>query len=107
MAFLPSTKETAMTTLASATPAPTVSSLDQLWAQRRTLAVLAATQTLGGAGLSTVAAVGGLAAAQLSGSAAIGGLALTAGTLGAALVGLPSHDPPSGPGAGRACGAVT
>ena len=49
--------------------------------------------------MSTVAAVGGLAAAQLSGSAAIGGLALTAGALGAALVGFPSHGPPSGPGA--------
>ena len=69
--------------------APTVAGLDQLRVQRRTLAVLAATQTLGGAGMSTVAAVGGLAAAQLSGSAAIGGLALTAGALGAALVGLP------------------
>ena len=57
--------------------------------QRRTLAVLAVTQALGGAGVSTVAAVGGLTAAQLSGSASVGGLALTAGALGAALVGLP------------------
>ena len=78
-----------MTTPAPTVPAPTVAGLDQLRVQRRTLAVLAATQTLGGAGMSTVAAVGGLAAAQLSGSAAIGGLALTAGALGAALVGVP------------------
>ena len=78
-----------MTTPAPTVAAPTVAGLDQLRVQRRTLAVLAATQTLGGAGMSTVAAVGGLAAAQLSGSAAIGGLALTAGALGAALVGLP------------------
>ncbi len=57
--------------------------------RRRTLAVLAATQMLGGAGLSTTAAVGGLDAARLSGSAAVGGLAPTAAALGAALVGLP------------------
>ena len=78
-----------MTTLAPTSLASTVSGLDQRRVQRRTVAVLAATQTLGGAGMSTVAAVGGLAAAQLSGSAAVGGLALTAGALGAALVGLP------------------
>jgi hypothetical protein len=56
-------------------------------AQRRTLAVLAVTQALCGAGMS--AAVVGLTAARLSGSDGVGGLAHTAAALGAALVAAP------------------
>lgn len=75
-----------MTTLA---PTPTATPTGTRRLQRRTLTVLAVTQTFGGAGVGTVSAVGGLTAERLSGSAAVGGLALTAGALGAALVGLP------------------
>jgi hypothetical protein len=58
-------------------------------AQRRTLAVLAVTQALCGAGMSAAVAVGGLTAARLSGSDGVGGLAHPAAALGAALVAAP------------------
>lgn len=57
--------------------------------QRRVLAVLAATQVLGGVGMATALAVSTLVASRLSGSEAVGGLALTCvvlGTAGAAIV---------------------
>jgi predicted MFS family arabinose efflux permease len=58
-------------------------------AQRRTLAVLAVTHALCGAGMSAAVAVGGLTAARLSGSDGVGGLAHTAAAFGAALVAAP------------------
>jgi len=54
-------------------------------AQRRVLAVLAATQVLAGVGLATAIAVSTLVAARLSGSETVGGLALTAVVLGTAV----------------------
>jgi MFS family permease len=52
--------------------------------QRRTLAVLVATQVLGGVGTGTAVAVSSLVAARLSGSDLIGGAALTCVVVGAA-----------------------
>jgi MFS family permease len=52
--------------------------------QRRIMLVLAATQVLGGVGVSTAIAVSSLVAARLSGSEAVGGLAQTGTVLGAA-----------------------
>jgi MFS family permease len=57
--------------------------------QRRVLAVLAATQTLGGIGVAMILAVSTLIASRLADSEAVGGTALTCvvlGTAGAALV---------------------
>jgi len=52
--------------------------------QRRVLLVLAATQVLGGVGVSTAIAVSSLVASRLSGSEVVGGLAQTGSVLGAA-----------------------
>jgi MFS family permease len=52
--------------------------------QRRILIVLAATQVLGGVGISGAIAVSALVASRLSGSEAVGGLAQTGTVLGAA-----------------------
>ncbi|WP_214366755.1 MFS transporter [Pseudonocardia sp. H11422] len=56
--------------------------------QRRVLAVLAATQVLGGIGVAGAIAVSTLVAARLSGSDLVGGAALTAVVLGAAAAAL-------------------
>ncbi|MHA6793367.1 MFS transporter [Pseudonocardia bannensis] len=56
--------------------------------QRRVLAVLAATQVLGGIGVAGALAVSTLVAARLSGSDLVGGAALTAVVLGAAAAAL-------------------
>jgi len=53
--------------------------------QRRTVAVLAMSQVLGGVGITTALAVSSLAAVRVSGSDTVGGLALTAVVLGTAL----------------------
>jgi hypothetical protein len=52
--------------------------------QRRVLAVLAATQVLGGVGMATALAVSTLVATRISGSELVGGAALTCVVLGAA-----------------------
>ncbi|WP_265520308.1 MFS transporter [Oerskovia flava] len=57
--------------------------------QRRTIAVLAASQVLGGIGVATGVAVASLIASELSGSDAIAGLAQTSAVVGAAVVALP------------------
>ncbi|MEU5879305.1 MFS transporter [Spirillospora sp. NPDC047279] len=58
-------------------------------AQRRILAVLTATQVLGGIGVATGVAISTLAASTLSGNEAIGGLAQTSGVTGAAVLAMP------------------
>ena len=58
-------------------------------AQRRVLAVLTASQVLGGIGVGTGVAVGTLAAATMSGSEAIGGLAQTSAVAGAGALAVP------------------
>ena len=57
--------------------------------QRRTVALLAAGQVLGGLGLGATLSLGALLAAQVSGNAALSGLAATMGTLGAASAAVP------------------
>ncbi|MHA7135465.1 MFS transporter [Oerskovia turbata] len=57
--------------------------------QRRTIAVLATSQVLGGIGVATGVAVSSLIASELSGSDAVAGLAQTTAVVGAALVALP------------------
>lgn len=57
--------------------------------QRRTVAMLAAGQVLGGLGLGATLSLGALLAAQVSGNAAFSGLAATMGTLGAASAAVP------------------
>ena len=57
--------------------------------QRRTVAVLAASQVLGGVGVATGISVSSLIASELSGSDAIAGLAQTTAVVGAAIVALP------------------
>jgi MFS family permease len=57
--------------------------------QRRTIAVLAASQVLGGIGVATGVAVSSLIASELSGSDAVAGLAQTSAVVGAAIVALP------------------
>lgn len=56
---------------------------------RRTLAVLAGGQVLGGLGVGANVAAGGLLAAEISGREAVAGLASTASVLGAALAAVP------------------
>jgi len=63
--------------------------LDRDAVQRRTLAVLVASQVLGGVGIAIGFAVGALLAQDLSGSASLAGLALTVALLGAAVVVVP------------------
>ncbi|WP_328594931.1 MFS transporter [Actinomadura macrotermitis] len=58
-------------------------------AQRRVLAVLTATQVLGGVGVATGVAISTLAAATLSGSDAVGGLAQTSAVAGAGVLAVP------------------
>jgi len=58
-------------------------------AQRRILAVLTASQVLGGVGVGTGIAVSTLVAANLSGSEAIGGLAQTSAVTGAGALAVP------------------
>ncbi|MGI5163587.1 MFS transporter [Spirillospora sp. CA-253888] len=58
-------------------------------AQRRVLAVLTATQVLGGIGVATGVAISTLAAATLSDSEAIGGLAQTSAVAGAGVLAVP------------------
>ncbi|MFI0444166.1 MFS transporter [Actinomadura sp. 6N118] len=58
-------------------------------AQRRVLAVLTASQVLGGIGVATGVAISALAAATLSGSETIGGLAQTSAVTGAAVMAIP------------------
>ncbi|MEW2354820.1 MFS transporter [Spirillospora sp. NPDC029432] len=58
-------------------------------AQRRILAVLTASQILGGIGVGTGVAISTLAAATLSGSEAIGGLAQTSAVAGAGVLAVP------------------
>lgn len=57
--------------------------------QRRTVAVLATSQVLGGIGVATGIAVSSLIASELSGSDAVAGLAQTTAVVGAAIVALP------------------
>lgn len=61
--------------------------LDRL--QRRTVAVLATAQVLGGLGIGAAVSVGALLAADVSGSDAWSGMAATMSTLGAAVLALP------------------
>ncbi|GAA2416338.1 MFS transporter [Actinomadura vinacea] len=58
-------------------------------AQRRILAVLTASQVLGGIGVATGVAISTLAASTLSGSEAIGGLAQTSAVAGAGVLAVP------------------
>jgi MFS family permease len=58
-------------------------------AQRRILAVLTASQVLGGIGVGTGVAISTLAAATISGSEAIGGLAQTSAVAGAGVLAVP------------------
>ncbi|WP_067823053.1 MFS transporter [Actinomadura kijaniata] len=58
-------------------------------AQRRVLAVLTATQVLGGVGVATGVAISTLAAVTLSGSEAVGGVAQTSAITGAAVLAVP------------------
>ena len=64
-------------------------SLDIERLQRRTVALLASGQVLGGLGLGATLSLGALLAAQVSGDAAFSGLAATMGTLGAASAAVP------------------
>ncbi|WP_226899928.1 MFS transporter [Nonomuraea phyllanthi] len=76
------------------TSAPTTSSVspsDRIrLVQRRTLAVLSATQIVGGVGVAVGLALSSVAVDQLSGSTVISGFAGTATVLGAALLALPT-----------------
>jgi MFS family permease len=84
------------------TPAnPDVSSGDVMSiaaVQRRTLAVLSATQISSGIGVAVGLSLSSLVVARLSGSTAISGLAGTATVLGAALLALPTARTSSGSG---------
>ena len=71
----------------SAEPAQPALNLERL--QRRTVALLASGQVLGGLGLGATLSLGALLAAQVSGNAALSGLAATMGTLGAASAAVP------------------
>lgn len=57
--------------------------------QRRTVAVLAAAQVLGGLGVAIGISVGGLIASDIAGTDGVAGLAQTFGVLGAALAAVP------------------
>ncbi|MFG2005425.1 MFS transporter [Spirillospora sp. NPDC048911] len=70
-------------------PTPVEPAVERHPAQRRVLAVLTATQVLGGIGVATGVAISTLAAATLSGSETIGGLAQTSAVTGAAVLAIP------------------
>ena len=73
------------TPLAGGRPGPTGASGDVDGLRRRTVAVLAAAQVLGGLAAGSVVSVGSLLAVDLSGARAWAGSVTTASTLGAAL----------------------
>lgn len=68
-------------------PAPTLSEVAAI--QRRTVAVLAAGQVLGGVAFGATISLGALLAADLSGQESLSGLATASVTLGAALCAIP------------------
>ncbi|WP_433431086.1 MFS transporter [Nonomuraea sp. CA-141351] len=77
--------------MTSAPTKPTVSSSDRIHiVQRRTLAVLSATQIVGGVGVAVGLALSSVVVDELSGSTVISGFAGTATVLGAALLALPT-----------------
>ncbi|MCM0638145.1 MFS transporter [Cellulomonas wangsupingiae] len=79
------TRDDGTTPLAAGRPGPTGASVDVDGLRRRTLAVLAAAQVLGGLAAGSVVSVGSLLAVELSGARAWAGSVTTASTLGAAL----------------------
>ncbi|WP_067482034.1 MFS transporter [Actinomadura hibisca] len=81
---------TALSSSPADTPAsPAASPAGRHPAQRRVLAVLTATQVLGGIGVATGVAISTLAASTLSGSEAIGGMAQTSAVAGAGVLAIP------------------
>ncbi|MEQ4719903.1 MFS transporter [Nonomuraea sp. B19D2] len=77
--------------MTSAPTTPAVSSPDRIHlVQRRTLAVLSATQIVGGVGVAVGLALSSVVVDELSGSTVISGFAGTATVLGAALLALPT-----------------
>ncbi|MFB9622911.1 MFS transporter [Nonomuraea helvata] len=77
--------------MTSAPTTPAVSSADRIQSvQRRTLAVLSATQIVGGVGVAVGLALSSVVVDELSGSTVISGFAGTATVLGAALLALPT-----------------
>ncbi|MEV0229396.1 MFS transporter [Nonomuraea sp. NPDC050786] len=77
--------------MTSAPTTPAVSSADRVQTvQRRTLAVLSATQIVGGVGVAVGLALSSVVVDELSGSTVISGFAGTATVLGAALLALPA-----------------
>ncbi|MFI7633579.1 MFS transporter [Nonomuraea sp. NPDC049400] len=88
--------------MTSAPTTPAVSSSDRIHlVQRRTLAVLSATQIVGGVGVAVGLALSSVVVDELSGSTVISGFAGTATVLGAALLALPTAKA-SGSGGRRA-----
>jgi MFS family permease len=74
---------------ASGTAQPSTESAQRAENQRRTVAVLSATQIIGGIGAGAAVSVGALLAEDVSGSAAWSGMAATLTTLGAAIAAVP------------------